>query len=66
MIKNPVVSPIVDTVQLVISSFESLKKFSSHVLQKAIINSIFINKNAILSLVGSIDGILKKLLLNFT
>ena len=63
MIKNPVVSPIVDPVQLVISSLESLIKFSSHVLQKAIINSILINKNAILSLVVSIDGSFDELLL---
>ena len=61
MIKNPVVNPIVDPVQLVISSLESLKKFSSHVLQKAIINSIFISKNAILSLVVSIDRLLEEL-----
>ena len=64
MIKNPVVSPIVDPVQLVISSLESLKKFSSHVLQKAIISSIFINKNAILSVVVSIGSLLNVLLLN--
>ena len=64
MIKNPVVSPIVDPVQLVISSLESLKKFSSHVLQKAIISSIFINENAILSVVVSIGSLLNVLLLN--
>ena len=64
MIKNPVVSPIVDPVQLVISSLESLIKFSSHVLQNAIINSMLINKNAILSLVVTIEGSLDELLLN--